>query len=108
MLCDCQCERDVRKEDIRSAKCNGQGTLKCGVCECLEGYFGKHCECSAHQHTGIDKHFLSCRPDNTSLVDCSGRGTCACGQCECEQRPNPEEVNSLINLRIGQLNFIYY
>jgi len=93
MLCDCECERKGHMYEEYSSECNGMGTLKCGVCECYDGFFGKHCECSSHQElTGFDKHFQSCRPDNTSLVDCSGRGTCACGQCECEERENPDEV----------------
>lgn len=93
MLCDCECEREGHLYEEKSPECNGVGTLKCGVCECDDGFFGKRCECSPHQElTGFDKHFQSCRPDNTSLVDCSGRGTCACGQCECEERENPKEV----------------
>lgn len=95
MLCDCECEHDGSMYEPNSPECNGVGTLKCGVCECYDGFFGKHCECSPHQEiTGFDKNFLSCRPDNTSLVDCSGRGTCACGQCECEERENSEEVST--------------
>lgn len=95
MLCDCECERQGNMYEEKSPECNGVGTLKCGVCECYDGFFGKRCECSPHQElTGFDKHFQSCRPDNTTLVDCSGRGTCACGQCECEERENPKEVFS--------------
>lgn len=94
MLCDCECERDGPMYEPKSPECNGVGTLNCGVCDCYDGFFGKRCECSPHQEmSGFDKHFQSCRPDNTSLVDCSGRGTCACGQCECEERENPEEVS---------------
>ena len=100
MLCDCECEREGAMYEPKSPECNGVGTLKCGICECYDGYFGKRCECSPHQEmTGLDKHFQSCRPDNTSLVDCSGRGTCACGQCECEERENPEEVYNF-NIKI--------
>ncbi|XP_006623005.1 integrin beta-PS [Apis dorsata] len=95
MLCDCECEREGTMFEPKSPECNGVGTLKCGICECYDGFFGKRCECSPHQEmTGLDKHFQSCRPDNTSLIDCSGRGTCACGQCECEERENPEEIIS--------------
>lgn len=100
MLCDCECEREGAMYEPKSPECNAVGTLKCGICECYDGYFGKRCECSPHQEmTGLDKHFQSCRPDNTSLVDCSGRGTCACGQCECEERENPEEVYNF-NIKI--------
>lgn len=105
MLCDCECERKGHMYEEYSSECNGMGTLKCGVCECYDGFFGKHCECSSHQEqTGFDKHFQSCRPDNTSLVDCSGRGTCACGQCECEERENPDEVFSKFSSR--SINYI--
>lgn len=92
MLCDCECEHKGNMYEESSPVCNGNGTLKCGICECYEGFFGKECECNSHQDlTGFEKHF-QCRPDNISLVDCSGRGTCDCGQCECDERENPEEV----------------
>lgn len=104
MLCDCECEREGAMYEVKSPECNGVGTLKCGICECYDGFFGKRCECSPHQEmAGFDKHFQSCRPDNTSLVDCSGRGTCACGQCECEERENRDEVIITIYLS----NYIY-
>lgn len=110
MLCDCDCERKGYMYEEKSPECNGVGTLKCGICECYDGFFGKHCECSPHQEmTGFDKHFQSCRPDNTTLVDCSGRGTCACGQCECEERENSEEVCiSFSEIKLILTDFIFF
>lgn len=75
-----------------SPECSGVGTLKCGVCDCNEHFFGKRCECSSHDSAGFDK-LGSCRARNDSIVDCSGQGTCTCGQCECYERENPEEVS---------------
>lgn len=105
MLCDCDCESNIQKEDVVSSMCNGQGTLKCGICECFDGYFGNHCECS-DTTGGIIDHTLSCRAVNAT-VDCSGRGTCFCGVCECDKRQNPNEVYfsftlSLSIFRVGE------
>lgn len=96
MLCDCDCEHPSHPTyEDKSPQCSLLGTLQCGVCNCIDGHFGKECECPRHDsegkfNSGFDKHSYSCRPDNASLVDCSGRGTCACGVCECDKRKNNE------------------
>lgn len=47
MLCDCACEQPGHPAyEANSAQCNYQGTLKCGICECNDLYFGRKCECS--------------------------------------------------------------
>lgn len=92
MLCDCECETGGPMYQENSPECSGVGTLKCGVCDCNEHFFGKRCECSSHDSAGFDK-LGSCRARNDSIVDCSGQGTCTCGQCECYERENPEEVS---------------
>lgn len=47
MLCSCPCEFSGHPafEDL-SPRCNGHGTMKCGICECDESRFGRNCECS--------------------------------------------------------------
>lgn len=47
MLCSCPCEHEGHPSFERWApKCNGQGILKCGICECDDSHFGRSCECS--------------------------------------------------------------
>uniref|UniRef100_A0A336M8L1 Integrin beta n=2 Tax=Culicoides sonorensis TaxID=179676 RepID=A0A336M8L1_CULSO len=92
LLCSCPCEmpNSPYYEDY-SSKCSGHGVYKCGICECAPDFYGRKCECSMQDlHSDITSG-ISCRPDNTSLVDCSGRGNCVCGVCECHTRPNLEE-----------------
>lgn len=95
MLCSCPCENPGHPlYELFSPRCNHHGTYKCGVCECEPEFYGRHCECSMTDlHTDLQST-ITCRPDNTSLVDCSGRGNCVCGVCECNRRANPEEVIS--------------
>lgn len=47
MLCSCPCERQGHPAfEPFSPRCKGHGTYKCGLCECDENHFGRHCECS--------------------------------------------------------------
>lgn len=88
MICDCDCEREghsLYKQN--STRCNGQGILKCGICECNDDHFGESCECNG-QTKKFETHTQSCRPDNTTSIDCSGRGACICGQCKCNTNSN--------------------
>lgn len=50
----------------------GQGTCKCGICECKENYSGSACECSPSQDKCINDKGL-----------CSGQGKCTCNRCQC-------------------------
>ncbi|XP_055388340.1 integrin beta-PS isoform X2 [Condylostylus longicornis] len=94
MLCSCDCERQGHKMfELKSPKCNSQGTYKCGVCECYDKYYGRRCECSS-EDTFTKDFAKGCRSDNTTKIDCSGRGICQCGVCECNKRERPDEVIS--------------
>ena len=106
MLCDCPCENGGKFYEKNSSKCSGAGTSKCGICECNDRYFGKHCECSLNNTNGNDMQGL-CRARNDSLVDCSGQGTCTCGQCECKERENTKEVSFLKHLRYDETNTVF-
>ena len=96
MICDCQCEYSGDTFELNSPKCNYKGDLKCGICTCEDGYFGKNCECSiqngGHSQTTVLNE-NACRKDNTSLLECEGRGQCECNTCNCLSRENPDEVN---------------
>lgn len=37
-------------QEKKSPLCYGAGDLTCGVCECLPGKGGSHCECDLKQH----------------------------------------------------------
>jgi len=91
MLCSCPCEYPGNlnyKE--KPEECNYSGTYKCGICECDESHFGRHCECSATAISDFNST-MGCRKDNLTKMECSGRGNCVCGRCECDIRSNPDE-----------------
>lgn len=45
MLCGCPCERfDHPGFEKNSSKCNGFGSLRCGVCDCDDFHHGLNCE----------------------------------------------------------------
>ncbi|XP_072261898.1 integrin beta-7 [Pyxicephalus adspersus] len=76
-ICDCNCN----DEEIFSNHCSqGLGNYSCGVCSCVDGYRGKHCECPKNKYES-DK---DCIMDG-SLLPCNGRGRCDCGQCTCNK-----------------------
>ncbi|XP_031749004.1 integrin beta-2 isoform X3 [Xenopus tropicalis] len=75
-LCDCECDETPRPGD-----CNSNGTIKCGICSCNEGFVGKNCECVTGGKTSQELE-QSCKKENGSAV-CSGAGDCICGQCTC-------------------------
>ncbi|CAL4063328.1 unnamed protein product, partial [Meganyctiphanes norvegica] len=80
-LCTCDCEDSKHDDyDKSSPDCNFQGDLKCGVCDCQDGFGGKTCQCDK---SAIDAGSSGCRPGN-STVECKGRGTCVCNECECD------------------------
>lgn len=91
VLCACDCESAGATFEVRSPKCFGQGTLKCGICQCDDRFYGSNCECSASGND-ITKDYLKCHVNGTEdEPECSGRGNCVCGQCHCTQRDNPDE-----------------
>ncbi|XP_063601076.1 integrin beta-PS-like [Penaeus indicus] len=73
---------------IASAEsCHKHGDLKCGVCDCHEGFIGMSCECNDVDSTGTISED-TCRQTNTSAI-CSNRGQCKCGQCQCKEPADP-------------------
>lgn len=64
--------------EMNSPRCSGHGTLKCGVCECYEGFQGEDCNCTTDAEK-ID----GCRPDPNAPL-CSAHGTCKCNKCICD------------------------
>ncbi|KAK3888945.1 hypothetical protein Pcinc_007013 [Petrolisthes cinctipes] len=91
LLCECQCEK---KNTVTSApECNNKGDLKCGVCECYEGWTGQKCQCEANSESGGDSTYeFQCRPDNTTTDVCSNRGECVCGLCVCNTMEEPKKI----------------
>lgn len=84
-LCDCECTLDetqwVKNSDICN---NGNGTLKCGQCDCNAGRFGQTCECDITD-TVTDTSKCYQKDSNATDVECSGAGTCVCGVCDCDE-----------------------
>ncbi|XP_073469668.1 integrin beta-7 [Aquarana catesbeiana] len=76
-VCDCNCN----DEEILSNHCNqGFGNYTCGVCSCIEGYRGKHCECPKNKYESEEDCIMP-----GSLLPCNGHGRCECGQCTCDK-----------------------
>uniref|UniRef100_A0A913I850 Integrin beta n=1 Tax=Strongyloides stercoralis TaxID=6248 RepID=A0A913I850_STRER len=89
VLCDCDCESTI---ETRSSHCGGKGSLVCGICDCIDGYTGKNCQCDAGDLSSVALE-AKCKKTNDSLP-CEGRGQCICGQCQCYTRSNPDEIIS--------------
>lgn len=92
VVCSCDCEQPENPNYIyNSTKCsNGNGNEVCGVCNCLEGYFGTTCECNAESVSLIDDS--NCKKDSLLPEVCSGLGTCKCGTCICEKRQGDDLI----------------
>ncbi|XP_030591196.1 integrin beta-3a [Archocentrus centrarchus] len=76
--CGCDCEA---KAEANSPLCsNGNGTFECGICQCLPGRLGPHCECSVEDYSTSNDD--NCIRESGGPI-CSGRGDCLCGQCSC-------------------------
>uniref|UniRef100_A0A673MDW3 Integrin beta n=1 Tax=Sinocyclocheilus rhinocerous TaxID=307959 RepID=A0A673MDW3_9TELE len=86
VLCHtCDCEK-VRSTPVKNAaRCNGQGDLVCGKCQCSDGWLGPFCNCSAGDSTDSNKCI-----ELEKSEPCSGRGDCMCGTCVC-YNPNQFE-----------------
>uniref|UniRef100_A0A673ME98 Integrin beta n=1 Tax=Sinocyclocheilus rhinocerous TaxID=307959 RepID=A0A673ME98_9TELE len=83
VLCHtCDCEKTPVKN---AARCNGQGDLVCGKCQCSDGWLGPFCNCSAGDSTDSNKCI-----ELEKSEPCSGRGDCMCGTCVC-YNPNQFE-----------------
>lgn len=75
--CRCGCTGQAAPA---SAKCSGNGTYSCGLCQCQPGYLGARCECE--EGASGDLHHALCREAEGKPL-CSGRGECSCNQCLC-------------------------
>ncbi|EFA03618.2 integrin beta-PS [Tribolium castaneum] len=85
VLCDCDCSSQA----LDPQKCSNSGALRCGVCDCDPGFFGKTCECNKKTSDSADVSLCKASKNDTRI--CSGLGFCRCGQCQCYQRSNPDE-----------------
>ncbi|VEN56395.1 unnamed protein product, partial [Callosobruchus maculatus] len=89
VLCDCPCSSKAHPSFVPNAKeCSRQGDLKCGVCTCSEGRFGRKCQCDSSISTSED--IKNCIMEGSNEV-CSGFGKCQCGKCECDSSSNRDE-----------------
>ncbi|XP_071990711.1 integrin beta-7 isoform X1 [Engystomops pustulosus] len=74
-VCHCNCE----DEEAFSSYCSGTaGNYSCGICSCMDGYKGKHCECHQNKYDSNE----GCM---NGTVACNGRGKCECGRCACNK-----------------------
>lgn len=90
-LCSCDCETNAFLIEEKSAECSENGTLRCGLCECSDDFYGENCECSGADAKGTSS---DCQKTNDTDIDCNGRGQCICGKCVCDTLENPKEVIS--------------
>ncbi|KAM8730659.1 integrin beta-4-like [Acanthopagrus schlegelii] len=83
VLCPvCECEKTPLP---RAARCNGNGDLVCGKCQCYGDWLGSFCNCSLADSVKSKSQCVA--PGETE--PCSGHGDCmACGTCVCY---NPEQ-----------------
>ncbi|XP_004424565.1 PREDICTED: integrin beta-5 [Ceratotherium simum simum] len=75
--CKCSCSAGPEPD---SARCSGNGTYVCGLCECNPSYLGTRCECQEGENQGGYQNL--CREAEGKPL-CSGRGQCSCNQCSC-------------------------
>lgn len=75
--CQCGCSAGLEPD---SARCSGNGTYVCGLCECNPGHLGTRCECQEGESQSGYQNL--CREAEGKPL-CSGRGECSCNQCSC-------------------------
>lgn len=75
--CECGCSARLEAD---SARCSGNGTYVCGLCECNPGHLGTRCECQEGESQSGYQNL--CREAEGKPL-CSGRGECSCNQCSC-------------------------
>ncbi|CAH1183280.1 unnamed protein product [Phaedon cochleariae] len=85
VLCNCSCSMRNHSTFVpKSDKCSTFGDMKCGICDCSEGRFGRDCQCDSSQSTSED--VSNCIMTGSTEI-CSGSGQCRCGKCECNTNP---------------------
>ncbi|XP_040340706.1 integrin beta-5 isoform X2 [Herpailurus yagouaroundi] len=75
--CRCGCSTALEPD---SARCSGNGTYVCGLCDCNPSYLGTRCECQEGESQSGYQNL--CREAEGKPL-CSGRGECSCNQCSC-------------------------
>lgn len=91
VLCECPCEKPNNPDFFpQSSECTKQGDLRCGVCSCNPGRFGRNCECDSTTSNTDD--VSDCKQNINDTEICSGLGSCKCGKCECIKRPAPQVI----------------
>ncbi|XP_058587080.1 integrin beta-5 isoform X2 [Neofelis nebulosa] len=75
--CRCGCSTGLEPD---SARCSGNGTYVCGLCDCNPSYLGTRCECQEGESQSGYQNL--CREAEGKPL-CSGRGECSCNQCSC-------------------------
>ncbi|XP_036383011.1 integrin beta-4 isoform X1 [Megalops cyprinoides] len=76
VICEvCDCEKTPSR---KAKRCNGNGDLVCGKCQCHDGWLGPFCNCSSSSTSDSN----SCLAPGMTQP-CSGRGDCLCGKCLC-------------------------
>ena len=89
--CNCDCEKEINYVRGDNQACsNGNGHLKCGLCECLPDYYGKLCECKFDETfdlTNLNDNRLNrgCYRTMNDTKVCSGNGQCSCNTCFCDE-----------------------
>lgn len=72
IVCECPCSmKNSSTYEEKSVKCSGEGDLKCGVCDCNSGRFGKNCQCDSSYSQS--ENITQCIMDESSDI-CSGEG----------------------------------
>ncbi|XP_042282583.1 integrin beta-2 [Thunnus maccoyii] len=77
---NCECECKTHNDKRESQHCKSEGSIKCGICSCKEGFVGQFCECSINEREERARR-SSCQRQNGT--ECEGRGDCVCGRCKC-------------------------
>ncbi|XP_046846102.1 integrin beta-1-B-like [Xenia sp. Carnegie-2017] len=88
VICRCDCE-DIKIPN--SPRCNYNGSLVCGGCQCNEGWSGGLCQCDTSLSSGGVDEGACINPNDTRGFVCDGNGECDCGVCRCNIIPGRED-----------------
>jgi len=106
-FCPCECE-SLSEQDSNSISCNSTGTLKCGQCNCKDGYSGEQCECNINSNADQAERQKDCiksgHTNGTGTV-CENRGRCECGKCtECNRIHGTDDDSQRFTGRFCECN----